>query len=410
MKKVCKIRMYPNKTQIDKINEILSACRYVQNLYIEYNIKRYDECGEFLTGYQFAKIITKLKKTVPRFYWLRGISTKALKDSIMNIEKAFKAFFAKKKGFPKFKSRKRISKESFFFIKDNIKYTDAKNTIKIPILGKIRITEKEYLPDVSAITSGRIIKDSEKYYVMFIYNTESIKLPKNNVSLGIDVGLKSYITIYDGESSYHISHFKNDRNYKKLQQKIVTLQRIISKKVEVNYYRKLNSYLDAHQSEPSDKYKNIMKGESYNTSGVRRIKRKIQRLYNKMADIRKDFIDKLVYNLVARIKPQYITIEDLSISNMIQGEGHHDLHRYVIESGFYYFRIHLEAKSKEYLTELRLANKYFASSKMCCMCGHKKKDLTLNDRVYVCPECGNRIDRDENASINLFNTNKYSIA
>lgn len=410
MKKVCKIRMYPNKTQIDKINEILSACRYVQNLYIEYNIKRYDEYGEFLTGYQFAKIITKLKKTVPRFYWLRGISTKALKDSIMNIEKAFKAFFAKKKGFPKFKSRKRISKESFFFIKDNIKYTDAKNTIKIPILGKVRITEKEYLPDVSAITSGKIIKDSEKYYVMFIYNTEPIKLPKNNVSLGIDVGLKSYITIYDGESSYHISHFKNDRNYKKLQQKIVTLQRIISKKVEVNYYRKLNSYLDSHHSEPSDKYKNIMKGESYNTSGVRRIKRKIQRLYNKMADIRKDFIDKLVYNLVARIKPQYITIEDLSISNMIQGEGHHDLHRYVIESGFYYFRIHLETKSKEYLTELRLANKYFASSKMCCMCGHKKKDLTLNDRVYVCPECGNRIDRDENASINLFNTNKYSIA
>ena len=85
MKKVCKIRMYPNKTQIDKINEILSACRYVQNLYIEYNIKRYDEYGEFLTGYQFAKIVTKLKKTVPRFYWLKGISTKALKDSIMNI-------------------------------------------------------------------------------------------------------------------------------------------------------------------------------------------------------------------------------------------------------------------------------------------------------------------------------------
>ena len=101
MIKVCKIRCYPNKSQIDKINNVLSGCRYVSNLYIEYNIKRYETTKEFLSGYDFAKILTKLKKTTPRFYWLKGISTKALKSSIMDTEKAFKAFFKKNRGFPK---------------------------------------------------------------------------------------------------------------------------------------------------------------------------------------------------------------------------------------------------------------------------------------------------------------------
>ena len=74
MIKVCKIRCYPNKSQIDKINNVLSSCRYVSNLYIEYNIKRYETTKEFLSGYDFAKILTKLKKTTPRFYWLNFFS------------------------------------------------------------------------------------------------------------------------------------------------------------------------------------------------------------------------------------------------------------------------------------------------------------------------------------------------
>ena len=410
MIKVCKIRCYPNKSQIDKINDVLSGCRYVSNLYIEYNIKRYESTGEFLSGYDFAKIVTKLKKTVPRFSWLKGISTKALKSSIMDTEKAFKAFFKKNSGFPKFKSRKKIKKESFFFIKDNIKYTDNKNIIKIPILGKIRIIEYDYLPVLSSITSGRVVKDSDKYYVIFIYETDPIDLPKRDIGFGIDVGLKSYCTIYDGSNGYHINHFKDDKKYKRIQRKIQKLQQILSKKVEVNYYRKLNAHLDKHQEEPSEHSRNIMKGESYNTSGVMRIRKNIEKLYTKLRNIRKDFIDKLVYKLVARAKPEFITIEDLSISNMLQNEEDHTLHKYIAESGFYYFRTHITDKCHEYLTELRIADKYFASSKTCCACGNKKNHLTLNDRIYKCDVCGNVIDRDENAAFNLYYTEKYSIA
>ena len=140
------------------------------------------------------------------------------------------------------------------------------------------------------------------------------------------------------------------------------------------------------------------------------MRKKIVKLHQKKINIRKDFINKLVYLLVVRTKPEYITMEDLSIKNMLENDNNHDLHRYILESGLYYFRVHMINKSHEYETELRLANRYFASSKKCSCCGHKLKSLTLNDRVYRCPNCGLEIDRDLNASINLTYLKKYSIA
>lgn len=413
MKRVCKIRFYPNQTQKVKINNILGCCRYVSNLYIEYNQERYTKTGEYITGYEFSRIITKLKKNEPRFMWLNEISTKAIKDSIMNTEKAFKKFFRKTAGYPKFKSRKRLKNESFFFIRDNISFeTYEKNIIRIPILGKIRITERKYLPSISQVSSGRVIKENNKYYVMFIYNINSASIKLNSFGIGCDIGIKIYLTMFDGVNIVSFRHFKEYENYKYIQQKIARLQQLLSKKVEYNYGRLLNQYFDKHHSEPNEKQKNIMKGESYCTSGVRKLRRKINKLYEKGRNIRKDYIDKLVYKLVARIKPSFITIEDLSISNMIEGEGQHNLHRYISESSFYYFRTHLFSKIEEFgnSIELRIANKYFASSKKCSNCGNKLKTLRLSDRVYRCPECGLEIDRDVNAAINLHDLSKYTIA
>ena len=150
-----------------------------------------------------------------------------------------------------------------------------------------------------------------------------------------------------------------------------------------------------------------MKGESYNTSQIKKMRIKINRLFVKKSNMRKDFINKVVYMLVVRTKPKYITMEDLIIKKMLENDSSH---RYISESAFYYFRIQAINKSHEYMTELRLANKYFASSKICSVCGNKRKDLSLSDRAYVCPKCGNEIDRDLNANINLAYTKKYSIA
>ena len=414
MNKVCKIRCYPTQTQLQKINQIFGGCRYVMNLYIEYNNKS----TEFISGYDFAKIINKVKKKEDRFEWLNHISTKALKDSIMAQEKAYKNFFRKRKNggtvsSPKFKSRKRLNKESFFFIKDSIHFdTGKKNVIKIPILKNIRITGRDSLPDKDTITSGRLIREYDKYYLIFIYESRPVNLHRNNIGLGIDVGVKTYATISttDGDSLM-FDHFKDFPRYKEIIKKIEDYQRVISKKAEMNYGRLLNQYLDKHpDKEISQTTKNIMKGESYNTSQIKKMRKKINRLYQKKSNIRKDFIDKLVYFIVVRTKPEYITIEDLSVKNMLENDSNHSLHKYIAESGFYYFRTHLTDKCHEFVTELRIALRYFASSKTCSRCGHKLKSLTLNDRVYQCPKCGLVIDRDLNASINLTYTDKYSIA
>lgn len=414
MNRVCKIRCYPNKTQIQKINQIFGACRYVMNLYIEYNNQR----EEFLSGYDFAKIVTKLKKNEPRFEWLNDISTKALKDAIMTQEKSYKNFFQKRKkkekvSHPRFKSRKNMNKESFYFIKDAVHFnTGKKNVIKIPILKNIRISERNYLPDEESILSGRIIREYDKYYVMFIYEKKEKCISNRSYGYGIDVGVKNYLTVFNtNKESFVIHHFKDSKKYKGISKKIEDCQRIISKKAEINYGKLLNDYLDKHHGEePCTKTKNIMKGESYNTSQIKKMIVKINRLFVKKSNMKKDFINKLVYMLVVRTKPEYITMEDLSIKKMLENDESHSLHRYISESAFYYFRIQTISKSHEYSTELRLANKYFASSKICSVCGNKRKDLSLSDRAYVCPKCGNVIDRDLNASINLTYTKKYSIA
>ena len=404
MKRVHKLRIYPNKTQIKLINDTLGCCNWIKNKYLEINIRRYEKDKSFVSAYDFSKYINHLKKTDPEYYWIKEYSSKAIKDAICMKEKAYKQFFKTKKGFPKFISRKRLNKESYFFIKDTVKYI-CHNIIKLPVLGKIRITENSYLPEIKTITSGRVIREYNKYYVMFIIDTHKPDISLTDTELGIDLGLKRYATVASNtEVPMGISHFKDMYSYKHIEEKITRLQQIVSHKAEINYGKLLNQYLDKHPGKDiSDKIKNIMKGESYKLSHIRCLMRKINNLKAKQRNIRKDFINKLVYSLTARTKPCKITLEDLDISDMIEHNGTKDtkLHKYIAESAFYEFKMRMFYACEKCGITLRLADKYYASSKTCCICGHKKKDLKLRDRIYECEECGNRIDRDLNAAINL---------
>ena len=318
-----------------------------------------------------------------------------------------------RKGIPKFKSRKRIYKESYFFIKDQVSYIKY-NIIKIPILGRIRITQNYDLPNIEDVTSGRVIREYNKYYIILIYeyNNEYLSLTKN--SLGIDMGLKNYCTI--ANSSYDIGikiikHFKNNPKYKKINDRIIKLQRIISNKVEVNYYRLLNKWLDKNPTkELSEKYKNIMKGESYNSSQIRKLFKKIRVLRIKLRSIRYDFINKIVYTLTAITKPKCITIENLNIMDMIKHNGTKDtkLHKAILESSFYSFKVKLFNKCLNYGIKFRMITRWYPSTKKCFICNHKFKDITLADRVLYCPNCGLEIDRDINAAYNMLNVkDKY---
>ena len=297
-----------------------------------------------------------------------------------------------------------MNKESYYFIKDNIHYIN-KNIIKLPILKKVRITNGKLLPDESNIRSGRIIRHYDKYYVMFIYDeyNDNKDIIKNNIKLGIDLGIKDYAIIYDGNECHHYKHFKELDNYKKLNERITKLQKVASKKADYNYGKLLNLYLDKYHKEPSEITKNKMKGESYNSSNIRKIFNKISKIRVKLTNIKDNFIKQLVNILTARIKPSKINIEDLDISNMIENDDtSHKLHRLVQESNFYKFKMYLINKCIEYGIKVRLVDTYYPSTKLCSKCGNRNNDIRLVDRTYRCNECGLIIDRDENSAINIY--------
>lgn len=392
----------------------MGACRWIYNQYLGYNIERYKIDDSFTSGYSFSKIVTQLKKSDDRYYWLNNISSKAIKNSIMNAERAFKNFFKGISKYPRFKSKK-DPVNSFFFIKDNIHFnTGAKNIIKIPILKYVRITERTYLPNEEDITSGHVIYDHGKYFVSFRYQITPEDKIVLSEGIGIDVGVSKYLTVFRNPDTYYTKeNFIFDERYKSIDEKIKRIQQIISNKAEINYKRLESEYVNNHSKLPDDKTKNIMKGKSYATSNIRKLRNKLVRLHFKRINYSKDKVNKMVC-MIAKAKPEYITIEDLQIANMIANiknaeNNHHELHDYIQKSMFRYFRLRLEQKCIEQSIELRVANKYFASSKKCSNCGHKNKDLTLDDRVYICDKCGLFIDRDLNAAINLCNLKKYNV-
>lgn len=400
------LRIYPNKTQLKIIDNTLAACNFVKNKFLEYNKNNHAGGKKYTNGFEFSKIINKLKKEDDKYSWLDGISSKAIKDAIMSKDRAYEDFFNHNKGFPRFKSRKRMNRESYFFIKNNIHYI-SKNIIKLPILKNIRITNAKDLPDKDSITSGRIIRHYDKYYVKLIYDDEyndNKDIIKNDIKLGIDLGIKEYATIYDGKDFYHFKHFKDLPKYKKLSERLMKLQRAISKKADYNYGRLLNEYLDKYHKEPSEKEKNELKGEAHNSSNIRRIFKKINKIRVRLTNIKDDYIKQLVHYLTAIIKPKKINIEDLDISKMLEDEDtSRRLHRLTQESCFYKFRRNITNKCEEYGIKLRLVNQYYPSTKLCSNCGKKNKDIKLEDRTFVCKKCGMAMDRDENASLNIYN-------
>ena len=400
------LRIYPNKTQLKIINDTLGACNFVKNEYLKYNKNNHREGKKFIGGYDFSKMINKLKKEDGKYSWLKGINSKAIKDAIMSKETAYNDFFHSNKGFPKFKPRKKINKESYYFINEQHNYYITKNSVVLPKLKRLRITNGDQLPDEYTIISGRVIRRYDKYYVMFIYNDEyndNKDIIKRNIKLGIDLGVKEYVIIYDGKNFYHHKHFKDLPKYKKLNDRIKELQKVVFKKAEYNYGKSLNEYLDKYHEEPSETEKKELRGKSYDSSNIRKIFKKISKIRVKLTNIRYNFIKQLVNYLTARIKPKKINIEDLDISDMIEDKNtSHSLHRNTQDSCFYKFKIHLINKCKEYGINLRLVNTYYPSTKLCSECG-SIKDMELSDRIYVCDECGMTMDRDENSAINIYN-------
>ena len=391
MLKSYKTEINPTLEQKQIINRTIGVCRYVYNFYLAHNREIYEVEKRFISGMEFSKWLNN--EFIPNnsdFRWIKEVSSKSIKQSIMNAERAFKNFFKGKSYFPKFK-KKAKSDVKMYFVK-----TDAKTVIqcerhriKIPTLGWVRLKEKGYIPtnpNTYIIKSGAISCKAGRYYVSVLVEEQASQKPRlNEFGVGIDLGIKDFAICSNGRTYKNINKSSQIR---KLEKKLRREQRSLSRKYE--NYKKLNKNL---------------KGEA-TRQNIQKQKLKVQKLHQKLDNIRTDYINKVISELV-KTKPMWITIEDLNVSGMMKNRH---LSKAIAQQKFFGFRTKLLAKCNEHGIELRVVDRFYPSSKTCHCCGSIKSDLKLSDRIYHCNECGYTEDRDYNASLNLRDCQTYSIA
>ena len=391
MLKSYKTEITPTFEQKQIINRTIGVCRFVYNFYLAHNREIYDSEKRFVSGMEFSKWLNN--EFIPNnqeFVWIKDVSSKSVKQSIMNADRAFKNFFKGKSKFPKFK-KKHKSDVKMYFVKTDAKVIISceRHRIKIPTLGWVRLKEKGYIPtnpNTHIIKSGAISCKAGRYYVSVLVEQKEIAKPDlNDFGVGIDLGIKNFAICSNGKVYKNIN---KSSQIKKLEKKLKREQRSLSRKYE--NYKKQNKNL---------------KGEA-TRQNIQKQKLKVQKLYHRLDNIRTDYVNKVISELV-KTKPMWITIEDLNVSGMMKNRH---LSKAIAQQKFFEFRTKLLTKCNEYGIELRVVDRFYPSSKTCHNCGCVKPNLNLSDRTYHCDECGYTEDRDYNASLNLRDCPTYNIA
>ena len=384
MLKSFKTEINPTEEQKVRIRKTIGTCRYIYNFYLAHNKELHDNGEKFMSGKSFSVWLNNeyLPKN-PDKLWMKEVSSKSVKRSIENGCVAFTRFFKHQSAFPNLK-KKGKSDVKMYFVKNNPKDCRCeRHRMNIPSLGWVRMKEKGYVPttkDGYVIKSGHVSIKADRYYVSVLIEIPNNKIADNSKEgIGIDLGLKDFAIVSNGKTYKNIN---KSAKLKKLEKQLIREQRSLSRK-----------------------YENLKKGESTQRANIQKQKLKVQKLHHKIDNIRTDYINKTIAEIV-KTKPSYITIEDLNVSEMMKNKH---LSRAVASQKFYEFRIKLKAKSKENGIELRVADRWYPSSKICHCCGTIKKDLKLSDRTFRC-HCGYVEDRDFNAALNLRDVKTYKIA
>ena len=379
-----KTEINPTEEQKARIRRTIGTCRYVYNFYLGHNKALHDNGEKFMTGKSFSLWLNnEYIPDNPDKTWIREVYSKAVKKSIEDGCTAFTRFFKHQSDFPKFK-KKGKSDVKMYFVRNNPKDCQCeRHRLKIPTLGWVRIKEKGYIPttkDGYMIRSGTVSVKAGRFYVSVLVEIPDVNLDNSsNEGIGIDLGLKDFAIISNGKTYRNIN---KSAGLKKLEKQLIREQRSLSRK-----------------------YESLKKGESTQRANIQKQKLKVQKLHHKMDNIRTDHINKTIAEIV-KTKPSYITIEDLNVKGMMKNRC---LSKAVASQKFYEFRTRLKAKCDENGIELRVADRFYPSSKTCHHCGSVRKNLKLSDRIYRC-ECGYVADRDLNAALNLKDAKTYRIA
>ena len=370
VKKSIKIRLLPTEEQEVLMLKSIGCSRFAYNWALNKCNEKYKNNEKYSIG-NIRKEFTQLKKD-KEFKWLNEVSSKVTQESIRNLDKAFKSFFNKQSKYPKFKT-KRKSKQSFYVRCDSLYFTD--DMCNIEKIGKVRFKTNYSIPKNCKYSNPYCSYNGRCWVLTFSVEVEENQTALNeDLSIGIDLGVKDLATCSNGDVFKNINKTKRIKN---LKSKLKHLQRSISRKYE-----------DNKQGSKFVKTNNIIK-----------LEKQVKQIYRKLSNIRNNYIHQTT-NKIIKHYPYRIVVEDLNVIGMMKNKH---LSKAIAEQGFYEFMRQIKYKCEFNGIEFIQVDRFYPSSKTCSCCGFIKKDLKLNDRNYKCDKCGLEIDRDYNASINLSN-------
>ena len=381
MIKAIRVMLLPNNKQKTKLFQYADTARFAYNWALGREQENYKNGGKFISDGELRKEFTQLKKT-DEYAWLNEIDCDVPKQAIKDACEAYRDFFKGYTKFPRFKSKKHSVPK---FYQDNVKIKFTDTHVKLMLVAgkgkatskrnqkfcRIRLAEHGRIPTNCKYCNLRIKYDGINWYITVGIEYEDSTTLLSNEGIGIDLGIKDLAICCDGNTYKNIN---KTQRVKKLEKRKRRLQSSISRKYEKN-----------------------KKGESYcKTSNIIKREKELLKLNHRLTNIRQNYLHQTTSEIVKR-EPSFICIEDLNVKGMMKNRH---LSKAIQQQCFGEFRRQIEYKSAWNNIPVIIADRFFPSSKLCSCCGAIKKDLKLSDRVYKC-ECGNVIDRDYQAALNL---------
>ncbi len=351
---VLRIRVYPNKEQEIALAKNFGCCRFVWNYYLNKTHTQYQETGKGMTYCQMAKDLTQLKK-LALYEWLQDATAATLQQSLKNLETAFKNFFSKRAKFPKFKSKQR---------KQSLRYPEScsikNNGLKLPKLGIVQAKlSKDIRGKIKSVTVSKT--STGKYFASLLFESDNLTVNKAAKISGIDLGLSSLVTVFDGEKYDKVDPIKPTIKYAK---RLKRRQQKLSRRVQGSNNR-------------------------------RKAIKQVALIHEKITNTRQDFLHKLSRRLVD--ENQVIVAEDLCIKGLARTKLAKSIH----DAGWGMLLNFIGYKLEREGGKLVQVDRFYPSTKTCSCCSFKNDFIDLSVRDWVCPNCQTDHDRDENAAKNL---------
>lgn len=362
MKLAYKYKIKPTVKQQIQLSKTFGCARFIYNWGLDIKTKTWTNEHKSISYFELAKQLTTLKQK-NEYTWLKEVPNESLQQSLRNLDNAYTQFFKAKKGFPKFKSKKRSKDVARFIAAVHFDFDTWK--VKIPKCGWVKLCYNKPF-DLSSYKIGTLTVSRDKcgeYWCSIVIETAEEVKPKAKVSedtaVGIDLGIKDYAILSDG------TKYGNPKFYEQNQRRLKLLQQ---------------------------RFARTKKGS--NRHKVMRLK--VAKQYRKITNSRVDFLHKLSTDVVNRFDT--ICLENLNVDGMLKN---HNLAKSIQSASWGEFVRQIKYKSEWFGKNVIFIGRFEPSSKACSKCGYVKKDLTLNDREWTCPICGTHHDRDINAAINI---------